>query len=47
MVTGFLLRQSVFNGDVGIIKEINETAKTVVVEYDDLRRVTYAINGLG
>ncbi len=31
---------------VGIIKEINETAKTVVVEYDDLRRVTYAINGL-
>ena len=38
--------QGVFNGDVGIIKEINETAKTVVVEYDDLRRVTYAINGL-
>lgn len=38
--------QGVFNGDVGIIKEINETAKTVVVEYDDLRRVTYPINGL-
>lgn len=38
--------QGVFNGDVGIIKEIHETAKTVVVEYDDLRRVTYAINGL-
>ena len=38
--------QGVFNGDVGIIKEINETAKTVVVEYDDLRRVTYPITGL-
>ncbi len=31
---------------MGIIKEINETAKTVVVEYDDLRRVTYPITGL-
>ncbi|MDE7477096.1 MAG: ATP-dependent RecD-like DNA helicase [Lachnospiraceae bacterium] len=38
--------QGVFNGDVGIIKEINETAKTVVVEYDDLRRVTYPLSGL-
>ena len=38
--------QGVFNGDVGIIKEINETAKTVVVEYDDLRQVTYPISGL-
>lgn len=38
--------QGVFNGDVGIIKEINETAKTVVVEYDDFRRVTYPIGGL-
>lgn len=38
--------QGVFNGDVGIIKEINETAKTLVVEYDDLRRVTYPLNGL-
>jgi exodeoxyribonuclease V alpha subunit len=38
--------QGVFNGDVGIIKEINETAKTVVGEYDDLRRVTYPITGL-
>ncbi len=38
--------QGVFNGDVGIIKEINETAKTVVVEYDDLRRVSYPLNGL-
>lgn len=38
--------QGVFNGDVGIIKEINETAKTVVVEYDDMRRVTYPLNGL-
>lgn len=38
--------QGVFNGDVGIIREINETAKTVVVEYDDQRRVTYPITGL-
>lgn len=38
--------QGVFNGDVGIIKEINETAKTVAVEYDDMRRVTYPVNGL-
>jgi exodeoxyribonuclease V alpha subunit len=38
--------QGVFNGDVGIIREINETAKTVVVEYDDLRSVTYALTGL-
>lgn len=38
--------QGIFNGDVGIIREINETAKTVVVEYDDLRRVTYPIAGL-
>ncbi|MBO5144561.1 MAG: ATP-dependent RecD-like DNA helicase [Lachnospiraceae bacterium] len=38
--------QGVFNGDVGMIKEINETAKTVVVEYDDQRRVTYPVTGL-
>lgn len=38
--------QGVFNGDVGIVKEINETAKTIIVEYDDLRRVTYPINSL-
>ncbi len=38
--------QGVFNGDVGIIKEINETARTVTVEYDDLRQVTYPVTGL-
>lgn len=38
--------QGVFNGDVGIIKEINETAKTLTVEFDDLRRVKYSFNGL-
>ena len=38
--------QGVFNGDVGLIKEINETAKTVVVEYDDKRCVTYPVSGL-
>lgn len=36
----------VFNGDTGIIREINETAKTLVVEYDDLRRVTYPLGNL-
>lgn len=38
--------QGVFNGDVGIVKEIRETAKTVVVEYDDGKRVTYPLTGL-
>ena len=38
--------QGVFNGDVGVIKEINETAKTVTVEYDDARRVIYPMTGL-
>ena len=38
--------QGVFNGDVGIVKQINETAKTIVVEFDDLRRVTYPMSGL-
>lgn len=38
--------QGVFNGDVGIIKEINETARTVVVEYDDFRQVAYPMTGL-
>lgn len=31
----------IFNGDMGIIKEIDEYAQTVVVEYDEQRRVTY------
>lgn len=31
----------IFNGDMGIIKEINEYAQTVAVEYDEQRRVTY------
>ncbi len=38
--------QGVFNGDVGVIKQINDTARTIVVEYDDMRRVTYPMNGL-
>ncbi len=32
----------IFNGDTGIIKEINDYAQTMVVEYDENRRVTYA-----
>lgn len=31
----------VFNGDMGKILEINETASSLVVEYDEHRRVTY------
>lgn len=31
----------VFNGDMGRIVEINETASTLVVEYDEHKRVTY------
>ena len=31
----------VFNGDMGVIKEINEVAQALIVEYDDMRRVTY------
>ena len=32
----------IFNGDIGIIVQINEYAGEVVVEYDEHRRVTYA-----
>ncbi len=31
----------IFNGDMGVIREINEYAQTVIVEYDEQRRVTY------
>ena len=31
----------VFNGDMGIVREINEFASTLVVEFDEQRRVTY------
>lgn len=31
----------IFNGDMGIIREINETAQTVRVEYDEQRQVEY------
>lgn len=31
----------IFNGDMGMIKEINDYAQTVTVEYDEGRRVTY------
>lgn len=32
----------VFNGDTGIIKEINDYSQTMTVEYDEKRQVTYA-----
>ena len=31
----------IFNGDMGKILEINETSSSLVVEYDEQRRVTY------
>ena len=31
----------VFNGDMGRIREINEAASCLVVEYDEQKRVTY------
>lgn len=31
----------IFNGDMGIIREINEYASSMVVEFDEHRRVTY------
>lgn len=34
----------VFNGDMGIIREINEYAQTVVVEFDEQRRATYGFS---
>jgi exodeoxyribonuclease V alpha subunit len=36
----------VFNGDTGIIREINTYAETVTVEYDEHKRVTYPYAGL-
>ena len=36
----------VFNGDMGIIKEIFSYNQTLVVEFDDMRRVTYPFSGL-
>lgn len=38
--------QGVFNGDVGIVKSINAGTKTVVIEYEDMKRVTYPFTGL-
>ncbi len=36
----------VFNGDMGIICEINEYARTLVVEFDEHRKVTYTLDQL-
>ena len=34
--------QGVFNGDIGVIKEIYDTSQTVCVEFDDKRQVMYS-----
>lgn len=36
----------IFNGDMGIIREINEYASAMVVEFDEHRRVTYTFSQL-
>lgn len=36
----------IFNGDMGMVCDINELARTLVVEYDEHRKVTYAFNQL-
>lgn len=36
----------VFNGDIGIIREINDYTREIVVEYDEHRRVTYPFASL-
>jgi len=36
----------IFNGDIGVITEINETASTLEVEFDEGRKVTYPFSGL-
>ncbi len=36
----------IFNGDMGRLLEINETSETVVVEFDEQRRVTYPFSML-
>lgn len=36
----------VFNGDTGVIKEINLYAKQMVVEYEDMKTVTYSFEQL-
>lgn len=38
--------QGVFNGDMGIIKEINDYAQNIVVEYDEHKQVTYPFSML-
>ena len=34
----------IFNGDMGIIKEINDFAETMTVEFDEGRKVEYSSN---
>lgn len=36
----------VFNGDMGIVRDINEFSSTLVVEFDEHRRVTYPFAGV-
>ena len=36
----------VFNGDMGILKQIDDYAQTVVVEFDEHRQVTYSFEQL-
>lgn len=37
----------VFNGDMGIVRQINDFAQTVTVEFEEGKMVEYAYKGLG
>lgn len=36
----------VFNGDMGIVREINSVAQTITVEYDEHKRIEYPFSGV-
>lgn len=36
----------VFNGDMGIVREVNDAAQTLTVEYDEHKRIEYPFSGL-
>jgi exodeoxyribonuclease V alpha subunit len=38
--------RGVFNGDIGVVREIDESSGVVTVAYDDTKYVSYAVDGL-
>ncbi len=39
--------KGVFNGDIGVVRSVNDFAKTLLVEYDEKRICEYSYSGLG